>query len=129
MKRPTTPIAPMCKAPESARAILVDPERMAALYEEYTVLGLAAAIGCSETAVKRAMAYHGIRPRPAGQRPGWKPLLPRPPKPGNGDVRAMVRLAAWRAYRRLGQCPPDCPYSERCWAGEDECKLEEEIDD
>ena len=108
------------RIPAGAKAILADPEQMAALYAAHSMNQIAAHLHCSGDAVRRALVYHGIRLRAAGQQPGHNGRAE--PKPALKTTRRMIQLAAWRAYRRLDRCPPDCPDVLQCpW---DECTLD-----
>ena len=109
------------RIPASAKATLQDAEQMAALYAAYSMNQIAAHLHCSGDAVRRALVYHGIKLRAAGQQPGHNGKAEPRPTP-RATTRRLVQLAAWRAYRRSDRCPPDCPDVLRCpW---DECTLD-----
>ena len=108
--------------PASAKATLQDGEQMAALYAAYSMNEIAAHLHCSGDAVRRALVYHGIKLRAAGQQPGYNGKAEPRPAP-RATTRRLVQFAAWRAYRRSDRCPYDCPYARMCpW---DACTLDE----
>ena len=99
----------------SAVTVLLDRERLVAMYATRSRHELADELGVSYYTLQRAMRHHKI---PCRSRRAESPagML-------REGQRAAVRLLVWRAYLRADRCPPDCPGREGCLNNEGMCAL------